>query len=275
MSDTLQTGIIPPGFARGPYQGDGLIGEITEAVHKHLLDGWDLDRPRPRIEEDLSFEPKDRQEVIYVYMYRIAQNEALKNSKAWRPAKISLFQGKNADRNNLIFERAPIYLQVYYVVAVHSRFRSDAERLLGWTLLRLWEASNLIYRPRKYTLPDGTLKDSAGSDWSLDNSGDKVIMEKVDLALCDDLPIGDAINFFTIHEAPFRPYLTFQAMCAMEGSLVTGPAAVVSTARMAEHRPSPPIDRPGGRMKHPPKKEGRTNPIGPPGFDHRPIEEDD
>ena len=93
MSETLSTGLLPPGFARGPFQGAGLIGEVTESIHKHLLDGWDQDRPRPRIEEDLSFEPKDRQEVVYVYMYRAAQNTSLKNSKHWRAARISKNRG--------------------------------------------------------------------------------------------------------------------------------------------------------------------------------------
>ncbi len=274
MSNSLEVNLLPPGFARGPFQGAGLIGEITEAVHKHLLDGWDQDRPRPRIEEDLSFEPKDRQEVIYVYMYRVAQNTALRNAKNWRPAKISVFTADKMDRSNIIYERPPIYLQLYYCICVHSRFRSDAERLLGWTLLRLWEGSNLLYRPRKYTLPDGSIKDSMGQPWSLENTGEKVIMEKVDIALVDDFPIGDAINFFTIHDAPFRPYLTFQANCSMEGALVTGPATTVSNARMSDGVAPSPTTRPSGRMRTPPKTE-RGDHIGPPGFDHRPVENDD
>ena len=100
-------------------------------------------------------------------------------------------------------------------------------------------------------------------------------MEKVDIALVEDLPIGDAINFFTIHDAPFRPYLTFQANCAMEGALVTGPATTVSNARMSDRVPQAPTTRPSGRMKAPPKTESGDQKIGPPGFDHRPVDNDD
>ena len=52
-------------------------------------------------------------------------------------------------------------------------------------------------------------------------------MEKVSLGLVDDLTVGDAINFFTIHEAPYRPYLTYKARCAMEGALISGPPGPV------------------------------------------------
>lgn len=276
MSDSsLTTGILPEGFRRGPYQGQGLIGEVTESIHRFLLEGWDMDRPRPVIEEDLSFVPKDRQEVVYVYMYRAAQNTALMNSKHWRAAKISRNRGDKMDRENILYERPPIYLELYYLIAVHSKFRSDAERLLGWVLLRLWEANQLIYRPRRYIHPDGTVLDSVGNVWALENDGEDVIKERVGIALVDDLPIGDAINFFTIHEAPFRPYLTYRAQCAMEGSLVAGPATVVNNARMAEHRPAPSGDRPGGRMTRPPSETPERPRIGPPGFDYRPAEDDE
>ena len=217
----------PPDMRVGPLQGKNIIGEITENVHRFLLDGWDesLGAP-PRIEEDLSFIPKDREEVVYVYMYRVAQNTALMNSKRPRLAKFSARAVENEDedlQDGLYYERPPIYLDVHYLIAVHSKFRSDAERLLGWLMLRLHEATHLVYRPRKYTLPNGRELDSTGATWGADNNGEEVIMEKVSLALGDDLTVGDAINFFTIHEAPYRPYLTYKARCSMEGPLLSGP----------------------------------------------------
>ena len=87
--------------------------------------------------------------------------------------------------------------------------------------------------------------DSTGADWNLENDGDDVIMEKVALSLVDDLTIGDAINFYTIAEAPFRPFLTYRAQCSMEGPLVPGPPTQVRHHRATlkpEHdeRPRPP-----------------------------------
>lgn len=286
MSDSRER-VLPPSFSQGPVQGKHIIGEITESLHRFVLDGWTADRaaavgarpgnPPPRIEEDLSFEPKDREEVVYVYMYRCAQNTALMNSKHWRPAKINLRMKGGPRTNEIFYERPPLYLNVFYLVAVHSKFRSDAERLLGWLMMRLYEATHLVYRPRKYYLPDGRIVDSTGADWSMDNDGDDVIMEKVGLSLVDDLTIGDAIHFYTIHEAPFRPYLTYRAQCAMEGPLVAGPPTQVrhQRATMAPQEEGP--EHANGRMR-PQRNDLPQRPrmqIGPPGFGYRPIEDDD
>ena len=225
MSDTTPRE-FPSGFVQGPVQGLNIIGEITESLHRFLLDGWTLPTPPPRIEEDLSFVPKDREEVVYVYMYRAAQNTSLANSKQWRPAKVSVF-GDNKTPDNVYYERAPLYLNVFYLIGVHSKFRSEAERLMGWVLMRLYDATHLVYRPRKYLLPTGEIVDSTGSPWGIENDGEDVVMEKVSVALVDDLTIGDAINFYTINEAPYRPFLTYRAQCAMEGPLVSGPPTTV------------------------------------------------
>ena len=269
---------LPPTFSSGPVQGQNIIGEITEAMHRFLLDGWSTGQP-PRIEEDLSFEPKDREEVVYVYMYRVAQNTSLMNSKHWRPAKVNvrLKGGKANATTDIYYERPPLYLNVFYMLAVHSKFRSDAERLMGWLLMRLYDATHLVYRPRKYFLPDGRIVDSTGADWNMDADGDEVIMEKVGVTLVDDLTMGDAIHFFTIHEAPFRPFVTFRAQCAMEGPLLAGPPTVVRHHRAKLIHPDDGPEHPSGRMKSA-RMDLPQRPkmhIGPPGFGYSPIPDDD
>ncbi|MEQ1503293.1 MAG: Pvc16 family protein [Myxococcota bacterium] len=277
MSD-LRTRVLPEGFVQGPIQGLNIIGEVTESLHRFLLDGWASANPPPRIEEDLSFVPKDREEVLYVYMYRAAQETALMNSKQWRAAKVSVFGDKNVEQ--VFYERAPLYLNLYYLIAVHSKFRSDAERLLGWVLMRLYDATHLVYRPRRYVLPDGQAVDSTGTPWTIDNEGENVIMEKVSLALVDDLTIGDAVNFYTINEAPFRPFLTYRAVCAMEGSLISGPPTTIRHHRAKLHVPDGKEgatgDRATGRIAIPSSSAASppTTTIGPPGFGHRPIADD-
>jgi len=67
--------------AIGPMSGRNIIGEVTEAVHKFLMDQYGRADQIPRFEEDLKFVPKDREEVVYIYMYRVAQNQNLKNWK--------------------------------------------------------------------------------------------------------------------------------------------------------------------------------------------------
>ncbi|MEM6927851.1 MAG: Pvc16 family protein, partial [Myxococcota bacterium] len=138
MSDPLQP-TLPPGFERGSYQGPSIIGDITEALHAWLLSGWDDPRsPRPKIEEDLSSVPADRQQVIYTYMYRVARNDALKNAKRWAQSSVEL-SDRVVSGNDMLYERPPVHLFLFYFVAVHARFRSEAERLLGWVMLRLNE----------------------------------------------------------------------------------------------------------------------------------------
>ena len=272
MSD-MRTRVLPDNFRRGPVQGANIIGEVTEAMHRFLLDGWSFDTPPPRIEEDLSFVPKDREEVLYVYMYRATQNSALQNTKRWAPAKISVY-GERDEDTLVLYERPPLYLELYYMISIHSRFRSDAERLMGWVLMRLYDATHLVYRPRRYILPDGGHVDSTGTPWSVEADGEDVIMEKVGLSLVDDLTLGDAINFFTINEAPFRPYLTYRAQCSMEGPLISGPATTVRhhRARPIERAPLE-GQRPNGRLGRADLRQGPKKNIGPPGHAHRPIED--
>ncbi len=261
---------------RGPYQGSHIIGETTEAIHRWLMQGWPQDRPPPRVMEDLSFTPKDREEVIYVYMYRVARNSALLNTKKWREAKFVI--GDDDETARHFYERPPLYLDLYYLVGTHSKFRSDAERLLGWALLRLNEATHLVYRPRRYVLPDKTEVDSTGAPWGPDNTGEGVIMEKVAVDIVEDLTIGDAVNFFNIHDAPYRPYITYRARCAMEGALVEASPTTVRSAGATEIEREQPAyaARPNGRMATSrraklPRPERKN--FGPPGIRHGKIPE--
>jgi hypothetical protein len=143
---------------------------------------------------------------------------------------------------------------------------------LGWVLLRLNEATHLVYRPRRYVLPDGKIVDSTGSEWAVDNDGENVIMEKVAVSLVDDLTIGDAVNFFTIHEAPYRPYITYRAHCAMEGALISGPPTTVrpeSAEPMGTESPSQ--ERASGRLGRMATRPSKKNQMGPQGHDIRPV----
>lgn len=223
----------------GPPSGRGVIGECTESLHKWLLDGYNLGNQPPRLEEDLKFVPKDREEVVYIYMYRLAQNQALLNNKRIRQAPVFV-KSNPEEGGEVYFHRPPLLLDLYYLIAVHSKFRSDAERLMGWLLLRLNEATHLIYRPRRFLLPDGRAVDSLGRDYDPNNltapppesedEDDGLHVEKVSLALVDDLTVGDAINLFTLHEAPYRPFLTYRARVALDGPLYK--SAGGSTIRM-------------------------------------------
>lgn len=244
--------------------GRSIIGETTEALHKFLLEGYNLTEQPPRIEEELKFVPKDREEVLYIYMYRMAQNANLQNQKRLRQAPVFVKDDPESGEN-VYFHRPPILLDLFYLISVHSKFRSDAERLFGWLLLRLNEATHLIYRPRRFLLPDGREVDSLGRTYDATNfegqksaepaeadEDDGLYLEKVALSLVDDLTVGDAINLFTLHEAPYRPFLTYRARVALDGPLYK--SAGGSTIKMGRlERTSPPNDgavaSPNGRIR--------------------------
>ncbi len=259
----------------GPMSGRNIIGETTEALHKFLLDGYNLGEQPPRIEEDLEFVPKDREEVLYVYMYRVAQNTNLQNQKRLRQAPVFVKDDPESSPN-VYYHRPPLLLDLFYLIAVHSKFRSDTERLLGWVLLRLNEATHMIYRPRRFLLPDGRAVDSLGRPYDPNNfTGEKegeddddgLYVEKVALSLVDDLTVGDAINFFTLHEAPYRPFLTYRARCALDGPLYASKGgATVSIPRLENTAARPSATAGGsanGRIRGTPASRAQSAGVGP------------
>jgi len=245
------TGLQAP--VMGPFSGQGIIGETTEAIHKFLLDGYNLSPQIPRFEEDLKFVPKDREEVIYIYLYRLAENPNLHNTKRPRVAPVFVNDDPE-DGGEVYFHRPPVLMDLYYLLMAHSKFRSDAERLLGWTVLRLHEATHLIYRPRRFVLPDGREIDSLGRSYDVNASpkDENLFMEKVSLAMVDDLTVGDAINLFNLFEAPYRPFLTYRARVALDGGLVASSGGTgVQLSRLGQmERPDTRknLESPSGRI---------------------------
>lgn len=250
----------------GPMSGRGVIGEVTESLHRFLLDGYDLSEQPPRFEEDLKFVPKDREEVIYIYMYRVAQNPNLQRSRRHQQAPIYV-NTTPEEGGEVYYHRPPILVDLFYLVMVHSKFRSDAERLLGWLMLRLNEATHLIYRPRRFVLPDGREVDSLGRlyDLDVDPEEDGLLMQKVSLALVDDLTVGDAINLYSLHEAPYRPFLTYRARAALDGALIESSGGTTIRIGRLENAgaESDRTTSPNGRIRGGQRPNPRAAPPGP------------
>lgn len=219
------------GAVGGTHSSYETIGEVTEAIHALLKESYNLSDQVPRVEEDLQFVPKDREEVLYIYMYRVCQNPNLKNQRRLREAPISV------PGQGVFYQRPPLILDVFYLIAGHAKFRSDAERLLGWTLLTMNDATRILYRPRRFILPDGQPVDSKGREWNADANCDEdgLLVEKVSLALVDDLTVGDAVNIFTMNEAPYRPYLTYRARLALIGPLTSAGEGTIIAVGDVDH----------------------------------------
>lgn len=234
----------------GFMSGRDIIGEVTEAVKKYIKDGW-TDERNLTIEEQLDKTSMGKtDQFAFVYMYRLAHNTNLQNRKRFRRAPV--FLNDDSDSTNVYLHRPPIMVDLFYLITAHAQFPSETAKLLGWLLLRLNEATHLIYRPRKFILPDGREIDSIGRDYdpNVDLTEDNLVIEKVSLALVDDLTVGDAINLFSLHEAPYRPFLTYRARIAIDGPLVHAPSGTRVTMDRAQQTPSKQPEtrtRPNGR----------------------------
>ncbi len=235
----------------GLMSGRDIIGEVTEAVKKYIKDGW-TDEKNLTIEEQLDKTSMGKtDQFAFVYMYRLAHNTNLQNRKRFRRAPVFLNDGE--DSGNIYLHRPPIMVDLFYLITAHAQFPSETAKLLGWLLLRLNEATHLIYRPRKFVLPNGQEVDSLGREYdpNVDLDEPNLVIEKVSLSLVDDLTVGDAINLFSLHEAPYRPFLTYRARIAIDGPLVHAPSGtkvVMDRARQTQSKPRPGTQtRPNGR----------------------------
>lgn len=222
----------------GLMSGRDIIGEVTEAVKKYVKDGW-TDERNLTIEEQLDKTSMGKaDQFAFVYMYRLAHNPNLQNRKRFRRAPVFLNDGE--DTSNVYLHRPPIMVDLFYLITAHAQFPSETAKLLGWLLLRLNEATHLIYRPRKFVLPSGQEVDSLGREYdeNVDLDEPNLVIEKVSISLVDDLTVGDAINLFSLHEAPYRPFLTYRARIAIDGPLVHAPNGTRIVMERAKQNPS-------------------------------------
>lgn len=258
--------------AVGPMSGKDIIGEVTEAVKKFIADGWE-DSHNLNIEEKLDKTSMGKTDKFaFVYMYRLAHNPNLQNRKRWRQAPV--FMNDGPESGNVFMHRPPLLVDLYYLVTAQAQFPSETAKILGWLLLRLNEATHLIYRPRKFILPDGRPVDSLGRDYKadVDLTEKNLVLEKVSLALVDDLTVGDAINMFSLHEAPYRPFLTYRARIAIDGPLVHAPKGTRVVMDRATQRPSttsPSRTRPNGRPMSQPYERKKPEMFGENAHDFR------
>jgi len=185
------------------------------------------------------------------------------------------------EEGNVYMHRPPLLIDLYYLITAHAQFPSETAKIIGWLLLRLNEATHLIHRPRKFILPNGREVDSLGRDYSEDvpMEDENLVVEKVSLALVDDLTVGDAINMFSLHEAPYRPFLTYRARIAIDGPLIHVPnGTTVKMPRAQQSAQNASLGHPtranGRPLARPNPPKMKSNPGPPSHFFSRDFDDD-
>ena len=92
-------------------------------------------------------------------------------------------------------------------------------------------------------------------DPDVKDGSEELCMEKVSLALVDDLTVGDGINLFTLLEAPYRPFLCYRARVALDGPILASRGGTTVRLPSLESKgtedPRSNDESPSGRIKGP------------------------
>ncbi len=202
--------------------GASQIAEVSDAVHGLLRDAWPAAFGTPRVLDDLAQRPPEREAALYAALVQVQQNPTLRTAR--RPGPSPLVLERDGVRTHFL-ERPPVHLDLVYLLAAEATHRVDAQRLLGWAVMRIHEAARVLVRPRRFVLPDGAAVDSLGRPWRAD--APDVAMAAVSLGRAETGSLSEAIALFGSWRAPFRPFLTVRARTALWGALVEAPTTRV------------------------------------------------
>jgi hypothetical protein len=184
------------------------------------------------IHKDMDQAPKDDEEAtVYCSLYRIDDMDDF-GMPAW-PVKPYAPGPNPADMKRQDFvQLPPRFFYLYFILFCESQDPDLGSAILGALLNGFHQESVLMYRPVPYEI-NGKVYDSRGrplkqegSKYSADalaelplNAPDKVQMERISLALVDDLAFGDACLLLKGFERKVRPYLTYRVFAKIDQPL--------------------------------------------------------
>jgi hypothetical protein len=184
------------------------------------------------IHKDLDTQPKDDEEAtIYVALYRVDDMDEL-NMPAWAVKPMTRGPAPPDEKRQDLLQIPPRFFYLYFILFVESQDPDLSHSLLGALMNGFHQEPTLLYRPVPYEL-NGKLFDSTGRPMTqegmdyireptaapIPKSNPKVAMERVSIALVDDLAFGDACLLLKGFDRKVRPYLCYRAFAKIDQPL--------------------------------------------------------
>ena len=184
------------------------------------------------IHKDLDTQPKDDEEAtVFCSLYRVDDMDDFGlpgfAAKQYNPGPVPPDQKRQE-----FVQIPPRFFYLYFVVFVESQDTDLAHALLGAVMNGFHQHPTLMYRPVTYEI-DGRSYDSMGRRLNIDGhritvdvesapqegAHDKLRMERISVALVDDLAFGDACLLLKGFERKVRPYLTYRVFTKIDQPL--------------------------------------------------------
>lgn len=184
------------------------------------------------IHKDLDTEPKDDEEAtVYCALYRIDDVEDFKTT-GWSDAPVFPSPGVDDPQTQAMQQLPPRFFYLYFILFAESEDPDLSNVIMGALLNGFHQQTTLLYRPMPYEI-DGKVFDSTGRPMDsagtkltrhpeatpMPNSAEKVAMERISVALIDDLAFGDACLLLKGFERKVRPYLTYRVFAKIDQPL--------------------------------------------------------
>jgi hypothetical protein len=184
------------------------------------------------IHKDLDTEPKDDEEAtVYCALYRIADVEDFR-SVGWADAPVHPAPGVPDPDTQVSQQLPPRWFYLYFVIFTESDDSDLSNVIMGAVLNGFHQQTTLLYRPLPYEI-DGKAYDSTGrplvsagirlerqpAAGPMPNSPEQVAMERISVALVDDLAFGDACLLLKGFERKVRPYLCYRVFAKIDQPL--------------------------------------------------------
>ncbi len=181
------------------------------------------------IHKDLDTQPKDDEEAtIYCSLYRIDDVDDI-GLPTWpvRPY-IRGPQPPDGVRQEIV-QLPPRFFYLYFIVFVESPEPDLSNVIMGAVMNGFHQEPVLLYQPKPHEL-GGKLYDSLGRPLEYDGmdlktdptaeiqqgANTKLVMEKISMALVDDLAFGDACLLLKGFDRKIRPYLTYRVFAKID-----------------------------------------------------------
>jgi len=187
------------------------------------------------IHKDLDAGPKDDEEAtVFCSLYRIDDIDDM-NLPGW-PVKQSVMgrrgpQAPDPVRQDLL-QLPPRFFYLYFILFVESADTDVSNALMGAVMNGFHQETTLFYRPVPFEV-NGRVFDSTGRHLTSDGyryvrdpneepspgANDKLVMERISVALVDDLAFGDACLLLKGFDRKVRPYLTYRVFSKIDQPL--------------------------------------------------------